>query len=563
MKKLPFLSTLIASALCSFIAHAQTADVQVIHNAADPAAATVDVYIDGTLTLDDFTFRSATPFVTLPSGVPLDVGIAPSTSTSVADTIKNFTLTLADGGRYVAMANGLVGPGFAANPDGRSTAFDLFIIDSIAETTAMGQVDFIAFHGATDAPAVDVIARQVATLVDDASYGDATPYISVPAGSYILDVTPSAGSPIVATFEADLSGLGGGTAIVFASGFLDSTMNQNGPAFGLFAALSDGTVLTLPALSAARLQVIHNAADPAAATVDVYVNDALLLDDFAFRAATPYIDVPAGVMLNIGVAPGNSASAADTLKNFEVMLMNGNTYIAVANGVLNPASFAVNPDAQPTAFTLFLQDMMRESATDPMMTDLRIVHGSSDAPTVDILTGATNLADDVMYGDISAYLQVMPAVYTLDITPGNDNSTIVASFTADLSSLTGASAVVLASGFLDPSMNQNGAAFALIAVLADGTVIPLSNTTSVQTIDGAGISLYPNPATSNFQVTLTNDAIGSSLLIRDAMGRTVRQYEFEKSISLDVSEWTEGFYLVELISGNSRITNKLIVNRSN
>ena len=54
----------------------------------------------------------------------------------------------------------------------------------------------------------------------------------------------------------------------------------------------------------ARLQVIHNAADPGAAVVDVYVNGDLFLDEFAFRAATEFVDVPAGVTLEIGVAPG-------------------------------------------------------------------------------------------------------------------------------------------------------------------------------------------------------------------------------------------------------------------
>ena len=43
----------------------------------------------------------------------------------------------------------------------------------------------------------------------------------------------------------------------------------------------------------ARVQVIHNAADPAAASVDIYLmegsNELLKLDDFAFRAATPLL----------------------------------------------------------------------------------------------------------------------------------------------------------------------------------------------------------------------------------------------------------------------------------
>ena len=77
---------------------------------------------------------------------------------------------------------------------------------------------------------------------------------------------------------------------------MNPSANQNGAAFGIFAALPDGNVVEFPmVVPTARLQVIHNAADPIANEVDVYINGTLTLDNFAFRTATPFIDVPAGV----------------------------------------------------------------------------------------------------------------------------------------------------------------------------------------------------------------------------------------------------------------------------
>ena len=255
-----------------------------------------------------------------------------------------------------------------------------------------------------------LLARRVATLVDNAAYGDITPYITVPAASYILDVTPGDdNSTIVASFKADLSGLGGGAAVVFASGFLTPGNNQNGPAFGIYAALPNGVVVAFPSVELARLQVIHNAADVAADPVDIYLDGGLLLDDFGFRDATPFIDAPAGVEINVGVAPGNSSSAADTLANFRFTLMNGETYVPIANGVLDPNAYASNPDGRSTAFTLFVNALARESAIGNDV-DFFVLHGSTDAPTVDVIArGVATLVDDAAYGDITNYITVPPA----------------------------------------------------------------------------------------------------------------------------------------------------------
>jgi uncharacterized membrane protein len=465
--------------LPAYEAPAPTARLQVIHNAADPGAAAVDIYVNGGLLLDNFAFRAATPFIDVPAGVELSIAVAPPTSTSVDDAIATFPVTLADGETYVVFANGVLNPdNFAANPGELSIGFSLYPVAGAREAAEnTDNVEFFVFHGATDAPAVDVLAGD-AKLVDGAAYGDATGYLSVPPASYILDITPAgANETIVATFEADLSGLAGGSAVVAASGFLTPSANQDGPAFTLIAVLADGTVIELPAYEApaptARLQVIHNAADPGAAAVDIYVNGGLLLDNFAFRAATPFIDVPAGVELSIAVAPPTSTSVDDAIATFPVTLADGETYVVFANGVLNPDNFAANPGELSIGFSLYPVAGAREAAENTDNVEFFVFHGATDAPAVDVLAGDAKLVDGAAYGDATGYLSVPPASYILDITPAGANETIVATFEADLSGLAGGSAVVAASGFLTPSANQDGAAFTLIAVLADGTVIEL------------------------------------------------------------------------------------------
>jgi hypothetical protein len=222
----------------------------------------------------------------------------------------------------------------------------------------------------------------------------------------------------------------------------------------------------------ARVQVIHNSADVLAGEVDVYIDGALALDNFAFRAATPYIDLPAGVTINIGIAPGNSGSANDTLKNFPVVLDPMETYVVFANGVLDPSQYAANPDGRSTAFTLFVKPMARETGLGSDV-DFFVLHGSTDAPTVDVKAreaGNVTLVDDAAYSDITDYIQVPPADYTLDLYL-SDGVTLVESFIAPLSGLGGGAAAVFASGFLDPSVNQNGAAFGIFAALPDGSVV--------------------------------------------------------------------------------------------
>ena len=199
------------------------ASVQIVHNSASP---TVDVYVDGALAVPGFEYRTATGVLSLP--LEFTVGIAPAG----ADVIAEFPFTLEDGGEYVVVATGLLG-----NED---TPFTL----AAAGTTfgaSDGNVGLNVYHGSTDAPAVDILADG-GVLVPNLAYGEFSGYVEVPASDYTIGIAPTGGDSI-ADFIAPLSGLGGGSAVVFASGFLSG----DDPAFGVFAALEDGTVLGLEA----------------------------------------------------------------------------------------------------------------------------------------------------------------------------------------------------------------------------------------------------------------------------------------------------------------------------
>ena len=272
MKKL-FYSLIIGGSLLPSFANAQTARLQIVHNSADAAASSVDIYVNGALTYNDVDFRTATAFGDVPAGVELNVGIALSTSTSVNDTLVNFPVTLAANETYVVVADGIIsGSGYTL-----PNSFGLSVYGMGRESaTNSANTDVLVHHGATDAPTVDVYETGVGAglIVDDLAYTDFQGYLELPTADYTLEVRDATGAVTVAAYSAPLStlSLDGNALIVVASGFLNPANNNNGADFGLFVALpSGGALIPLPAVNSttARLQIIHNSADLAAATINI------------------------------------------------------------------------------------------------------------------------------------------------------------------------------------------------------------------------------------------------------------------------------------------------------
>jgi hypothetical protein len=245
MKKLSIIA--LACAAFATAAVAQTADVQIIHNSPDPAAVMVDIYLDAgdEPAIDNFEFRAATSVLPLPAGVEIVIGVAPGNSAGPGDIIASFPVTLMDGGSYLVMATGVLDDTLPGNPEGIDTAFTLAIFDGLTTTAPGGTTNLLAYHGAPDAPTVDVQVRNGPILVDDLAYTDFQGYLNAEASDLVLEVTLGMDNDtVVAAYDAPLSALDGAGAVVFASGFLSGDDMQL-PAFGLYVALGDGTVIPL------------------------------------------------------------------------------------------------------------------------------------------------------------------------------------------------------------------------------------------------------------------------------------------------------------------------------
>lgn len=550
----------------------QIARVQLVHNCPVPAASAVNVFVNGQLGFPNLAFRGATPFVDITANFPIQVGITPASSTNFADTLKTWLFFFQPNVNYVAMVVGAPGAGYAANPNGISTALDVVVRDNaVISNGNPAAVSFAVAHGATDAPTVDIRVRSGGPLlVNNASYKDVTGYLNVPPSYYQLEVISADSTVVVNTWIANLSALGGSGAFVFASGFLNPAANNGGPAFGLYAALPTGQVVAFPVRTTGNFQLLHNAADPSLDSVDVYVNGARFFDNFRFRSATPIIQgtLTAGVPIRIAVAPGNSTSEADTIWSTTLMFNTNQTYIAIANGVANPASFASNPDGKSTKFNVFIKTPALGQSTVASKFEFFAFHGATDAPTVDVaVQGGPTIVDNAAYGDMTPYIQVDADQYVLNLNNAAGTTTIK-QYTANLTNAAGASGVVLASGFLDPSANQNGAAFGLYLVLpSGGGFIALPEFTSIVDLSAElGLVMFPNPASSTLNINFdSKEARNMDIQILDMNGRAVKNVlngqvnPGMQSVSVNLNDLNSGLYFARVISNGSVATTKFNV----
>ena len=171
----------------------------------------------------------------------------------------------------------------------------------------------------------------------------------------------------------------------------------------LTAACSDDDDNTGPE-GEARVRVVH--ASPDAPDVDVLLDDAEVLADVPYLAASDYLEVAAGEH-NVKV---NAAGTANSVIDADVILADGTDYTVVASGL----AASIVP--------LVLED--DNSAPGSGNVRVRAIHGAPTAPAVDIyitapgadLGGETPTLADVEFGDVADYIEAPAGAYQVRVT---------------------------------------------------------------------------------------------------------------------------------------------------
>lgn len=223
---------------------ASAANLRVVHGSPDAPA--VDILVNGATgpaPLTNFSFGDITPYVGIPEGV-YDIGVAPTGTTSSVFDLNDFAIPAAGDFTVVAL--------------NRLANFDVELLaDDNTLDPNNARVRF--FHGALDAPEVDIVAvdgggNAIATLAT-LTYRNASDYVSVAAGTYDLEVR-LAGTTTTVLALNDLALNSNTVYSAFALGLVSPGANE--PGFGVFLSVDAiptpgaATVLGAGALLAAR-----------------------------------------------------------------------------------------------------------------------------------------------------------------------------------------------------------------------------------------------------------------------------------------------------------------------
>jgi len=379
-------------------------------------------------------------------------------------------------------------------------------------------------HASSNTPTIDVYAGNSATpAIDALEYTETSPYLTLPAGTYTFNVRADGAAPDSApalVVDGFILGAGEKYTIV-AAGSLTSIDAADRlrvlPLEEGFGALGGN----------ARVRIVHAGFNAPTVAIDVGDDGGAAEVPSLARFADTGVE---GVSLPVGSAQvGVLTTVAPTAKvsAFTATLVSAELFVIATGDATQNArldtSFGLLV-VGPTGTVGFIKQNPRVYA----------LHGSPDAPPVEIFAGATELVGGVTYGDLAGPLQVAPGNYTLDffaVTTGTARPAGAPAGTDTVDGLVaGGTYLAIANGFLAPRTGTTDAPFQVLA-FAEGFDLTGATNVRVRAVHGS-------PSAPNVTVgAVTGAAITTTLAADVAFGAATAA----EGASLPPTTYTIGF----------------------
>jgi hypothetical protein len=244
-------------------------------------------------------------------------------------------------------------------------------------------------HASPDAPAVDVYANG-AEVLSDVPFAVISEYLEVPAATPIqLQVFAASPEPATegAVIDATLTFEAGTMTTVAATDVLANITPQ---------VIADAPA---PVVDMAQVRVVHLSAD--APAVDVAPDGAEpIVEGLAYPDATDYLTVAPGAY-DLEVRP---AGTMDVALQLDPVTLEAGTSVSV---------FAIGSLAGGTLQVLAAVDAVYQVAEETAK--VRVLHGSPDAPAVDVYADGAKVLSDVPFGIVSDYLEVPAGEHQIQV----------------------------------------------------------------------------------------------------------------------------------------------------
>ena len=293
-----------------------------------------------------------------------------------------------------------------------------------------------------------------------------------------------------------------------------------------------------------HVQLIQNTlADP----VDVYVNGARILDDWATQMATGFMQFDAGPQL-MEIVPAGDPDNANPLAAESLVFGMGETYNIIINGSGGAVSFLAVDD-------------VRRQADAADMADFYVVHGARDLDAVDLRLLHTQanddwqvFAEDLSFNTATSYRSITPGLYNFEVAVDGSQ---VGVYQFDLQETAGNSFMLSLRG----SGTSAADGITLLGVHTDGSAFyPMDVTDREEDpVLPAAFALrgnYPNPFASSTRILFDLPAPARvSVEVIDMLGRRVMRLPpvemeagSERQVDIDAAHLASGTYMYRFVA---------------